>query len=857
MNQYYHGAMQDYAHMAFNNLFLTFEKIEDDAILVKRKKRGQNEKDMYLGALLYTESETIGDFEFEIDKERFLGKNYELIPDMVKHSKPYSQNMGLVTEPCLAMKRTIKLMPNEKITFDLILSVGYEKEGVKELLEKYKNTKVITKTFELSRAKVEAESIYLGLKGVEIENYQKLLSYIIFNNPLRKLNLYNLPKRIYSQSKLWKYGISGDLPIVLVKIQDLNDIYVINDILRAYEFYRSKNIKMDLVILNQEEYSYDQNINYEIENAISNRQMEYLKNIRGGIFILNTNQIEKDDLDLLEFKSNIIIDAKKGDIESGLKDLEEEYLKTLDNIGVDAKNEYIIQEETNNIINTDNNNLKYDNEYGGFSEDGKEYIIKINQNNKLPNVWSMILANETFGTLVTQNLGGFTWHKNSRLNRLSGWNNNAVMDIPSEIIYLKDYKTGNKWTLSDNLNDNSNQTHINYGFGYVNFKSIQNNIMHELLVFVPRKDNVKINVLNLKNLEPNKRNLKLIYYIKPVLEEDEIKTNGHIEVTKDNNLVIIKNLYKDSFKNNIAFVSSSEKIESYTGNKNFFIGKGNIKNPEGLDKVSLDNSSGLGENSCVAIQLNIELESFESKEIVLQFGEEKELLDVKDVSYKYSKVSNCMEEFKIVKDFWSNLLSRIQVKTPIESFNIMLNGWAEYQTIVSRLWSRTGYQQSGGAIGFRDQLQDTIGLKNININFMKEQILTACRHQFIEGDVEHWWHEDINRGIRTRFSDDLLWLCYVTFEYINYTGDNSILDIEVPYVMGELLPEGVDERYDVYLESKVKEDVYTHCIRAIDRSLNFGEHGLPKIGSGDWNDGLNTVGNKEKGESVWLRIFHI
>jgi len=849
--------MQDYAHMAFNNLFLTFEKLEDDAILVRRKKRGQNEKDMYLGALFYTEHETIGDFEFEIDKEKFLGKDYELIPDMVKHSKPYSQNMGLVTEPCLAMKRTIKIMPNEKITFDLIISVGYEKLGVTELLNKYKNTKVVTKTFELSRAKVETESIYLGLKGVEIENYQKLLSYIIFNNPLRKLKLYNLPKRIYSQSKLWKYGISGYLPIILVKIQDLNDIYVINDTLRAYEFYRSKNIKMDLVILNQEEYSYDQYINYEIENAILNRQMEYLKNIRGGIFILNINQIEKDDLDLIEFKANIIIEAKKGDIQTGLKDLEEEYLKTIDNIGVDAKNEYIIQEETNNVLNTDNSNLKYNNEYGGFSEDGKEYIIKLDKNNKLPNVWSMILANETFGTLVTQNLGGFTWHKNSRLNRLSGWNNNAVMDIPSEIIYLKDYKTGNKWTLSDNLNNYNSQTYINYGFGYVNFKNIQNNIMHELLLYVPRKDNVKINILKLKNLEPNKRTLKLIYYIKPVLGEDEIKTNGHIKVTKDNNLVIIKNLYKDSFKNNIAFVSSSEKIESYTGNKNFFIGKGNIKNPEGLDKVSLDNSSGLGENSCVAIQLNIELESFESKEIVLQFGEEKELLDVKDLSYKYSKVSNCMKELKIVKDFWSNLLNRVEVKTPIESFNIMLNGWAEYQTIVSRLWSRTGYQQSGGAIGFRDQLQDTIGLKNININFMKEQIITACRHQFIEGDVEHWWHEDINRGIRTRFSDDLLWLCYVTFEYINYTGDYSILDIEVPYVMGELLPEGVDERYDVYLESKVKEDVYTHCIRAIDRSLNFGEHGLPKIGSGDWNDGLNTVGNKQKGESVWLRIFHI
>lgn len=317
----------------------------------------------------------------------------------------------------------------------------------------------------------------------------------------------------------------------------------------------------------------------------------------------------------------------------------------------------------------------------------------------------------------------------------------------------------------------------------------------------------------------------------------------------------MKNLYKDNFKNNIAFVSSSESIKSYTGNKNFFIGKGNLANPEALDKVALDNSKGLGGNSCVAIEIEVELESFEEKEIVLQFGEEEDLLDAKDLSYKYSKVSNCVQELNSVKSFWYELLNRVEVHTPLESLNIMINSFVKYQTIVSRLWARSGYYQSGGAIGFRDQLQDTIGLKYVDIEFMKKQILIACRHQFIEGDVEHWWHEETNRGIRTRFSDDLLWLCYVVFEYINYTNDYTILDIEEPYVMGEELPDGVDERYDEYLESQIKENIYTHCIRAIDKSLNFGENGLPKIGSGDWNDGLNTVGNKKKGESIWLGFF--
>ncbi len=249
------------------------------------------------------------------------------------------------------------------------------------------------------------------------------------------------------------------------------------------------------------------------------------------------------------------------------------------------------------------------------------------------------------------------------------------------------------------------------------------------------------------------------------------------------------------------------------------------------------------------------LEPFESKEIVLSLGEENNMLNAKDMAYKYSKISNAKEELNRAKRYWYEILTRVQVKTPLESMNILLNGWAIYQTIVSRLWARTGYYQSGGAVGFRDQLQDTLGVKYIDAELMKNQILTQAKHQFIEGDVEHWWHEETNRGIRTRFSDDLLWLCYVTSEYIEYTGDKSLLDIEIPYLQGEQLEDGVDERYDLYLESNEKGSLYEHCIKAIEKSLNFGENGLPKIGSGDWNDGMNTVGNKKRGESVWLGFF--
>ena len=393
------------------------------------------------------------------------------------------------------------------------------------------------------------------------------------------------------------------------------------------------------------------------------------------------------------------------------------------------------------------------------------------------------------------------------------------------------------------------------GFGYVVEKTFKNQILHEIESFVAKEDRIKINIIKLTNTSGQKKKLKLLYYIKPVLGEDEIQTNGYIDVGMSNNVVIAKNLYTDNFKGDIAYVGSSEKIKSYTGSKNVFVGNGKIDEPQALNKVALGNSSGLGENSCIAIELEVELGQYETKEITLFLGEDSNEINVKDIAYKYSNISKAKEELNKVINFWYELLTRIQVKTPLESMNIMLNGWAVYQTIVSRLWGRTGYYQSGGAIGFRDQLQDTLGLKYIEPELMKEQILVQSRHQFIEGDVEHWWHEETQRGIRTRFSDDLLWLCYVVSEYIEYTGDVSILKEETPYLKGNELEDGIDERYDKYEEAEIKGTIYEHCIKAIERSLNFGENGLPKIGSGDWNDGLNTVGNKKKGESVWLGFF--
>ena len=850
---------QEYAHQAFNNLFLIFEYDENtNALILRRKSRNKNEQDVYLTTKLCTKSETIGDYEYEIDKEKFIGRCNFKIPKMIENSLPFSKKIGLVTEPIVAQKITIKIKPKEKVYIDLILSIDYEKEQAVKNLEKYDSIENVKRAFELSKATVETENRYLGIKGQDNVIYQKMLSYIIFENPIKRIYIEKLPRRSYTQEELWKYGISGDLPIILLKIKDANDIYVVKEVLKAYEFFRSKNIEIELVIIDEEKYSYENFVKEEIESEILNNHIAYLKNIRGGIFVILANEIERQDMELLSFVSSIIIDGHLGGLENRLNDLEEEYFEKCSNIK-DEKNIAEISDKNYKDYEYDLNQseLIFNNEYGGFSKEENEYCTKINNNTLLPTVWSNILANKKFGTITTENMGGYTWYKNSRLNRLSCWNNSATMDIPSEVIYIQDMDSKKTWSIGYNPMPDDENYYIIHGFGYSKYIHSCQGIIQELTIFVPENEPTKIYLLKLKNSTPNKKNLKIVYYIKPIMDEDEIKSNYYIDLNYDykSNSIYARNLYSRDFEENIMSVSCSEKIKSYTGNKKFFLGRGGLTNPDGLRKIMLDNDNSLGKSPCIAIEIEIALESFSEKEVSFILCAGEELIDIKNTVYKYSKISNCKLELSNIKNYWNSMLERIKVSTPIKSINIMLNGWTMYQTISSRLNAKSGFYQSGGAYGFRDQLQDTLGVAFLNPEIMKNQIIKHSEHQFIEGDVEHWWHEETKRGIRTKFSDDLLWLVFITLEYVKFTGDTSIWDIKTNYLKGDKLEDKKDEKYDYFDISNINGSIYEHCKKAINKSLNFGENGLPKIGSGDWNDGFNKVGNKGKGESVWLGFF--
>ena len=843
---------QDYAHPAFNNLFLKFDfDYEKNILEIKRKKRGLNEKEIYLEAKFSTEAEVIVDNEFEISSDRLNERGNFGIPKAIVDSLPMSNKAGLATNPQLAMKKTIKIYPKEKVALDFVISVNEEKEVAIRNLDKYINSENVRRAFEISKARADAENRYLRIKAKDLILYQKILGYIVFDNPLRKRQMKDKADRFYSQNELWKYGISGDLPIFLVRIKDLNDIYLIEQILKMYEFFRTRNIKVDIVFLDEEKYSYENVIRYEIEAKIADKHLEYMKNVKGGIYVLSKSEINKDDVDLLKFVSTLVIDSSKSDLEHSIDDMEEEYLEKISN-PQDAVFENMFEEEKSQ----EQDNLFENNEYGAFSPDGKEYWICHNKNNRLPTVWSNILANEKFGTVVTENMGGYTWYKNSRLNRLTAWHNDAFLDTPSEVIFMQDKKNGKTWSLGLNPMPDEYNYNVIHGFGYTKYIHTSDGIRQELEVFVPNEDSIKIGILKLNNKSLSRKKLRIVYYAKPVLQEDEIKSSKFIKVHYDvqANVLESQNLYENEFRS-IGYMSSSEKIRSYTGDKNFFLGKGGISNPDGMQRYKLNQDNGIGRDACMAIEIEVELDSISSKEIVLTLGSEDNIADVKNTAYRYSKVSNCKQELENVKKKWKSLLETIQVYTPVESTNIILNGWALYQTISSRLLGKTGFYQSGGAYGFRDQLQDSLSLKYVDPSRLKEQILKHSIHQFIEGDVEHWWHEDTGRGIRTKFSDDLVWLVFMVEQYIYTTGDKSILNIETPYVKGDPLHEEQDEKYDLFVESEIKESIYMHCVRALDRALNFGEHGLPKIGTGDWNDGLNTVGNKGKGESVWLGFF--
>lgn len=846
------SAIQDYTHKAFNNLFLSF-KLIDGIIVAKRKFRNEDEKDFYLAATFFSDNFQTNDLEFELDRKDLYGRQNFGVPFLIQNSIPFSKKIENTTNPIIAFRKSVDIKAGENTNIALVLGVSDSEDEAVQNVKKYMNFDTIERAISLSKAQSEAKIQYLGVRGKTVNLYQRILSHCL-NKCGKKAQIVD-GNKVYKTSELWKFGISGDNLILLVFVKNVGEIDIVDKLIGAFEYYRMQNMPVDLIIINDEKESYENYVRDAINDIISNHQLSSIEAM-GKIYVLNN--ICEDDIELLKVRANLIFYGGNGKIDFQLDEFDYEYSKVLKNIRYQDKNNInkINYNTSGSYEKINMEELEFYNEYGGFSSDGKEYVININKNKKLPLAWSNILANGNFGTVVTDAMGGYTWYKNSRLNRITALSNDAVQDMPSEVIYLQDCVSRQAWSLAVSPMPDDNEYYIKYGLGYSKYIHTSNDISQELEVFVPKTDSVKVNIIHLKNLIPQKRKIKIVFYAKLAMGEDELFSDGFINLQYDNNsnMILAKNIINENFQN-YAYIASSHEINSYTGNLDEFFGDGNLSNPEGIKIDRFSNTNSLNNDNIIAFNIELELETLEHKDIVIILGAEETIVNCKNMAYKYSELKNCYREYDLVRKFWNDMVNKIVIKTPDKSMNILINGWVLYQTLCSRLFARSGFYQSGGAFGFRDQLQDCMSLKYIDANYTRNQIIKHSEHQFIQGDVLHWWHDDTKRGVRTRFSDDLLWLAYVTYDYIEFTGDYSILDVQTTYLNGNLLDDGVDEKYDIFNSSDIKESIYMHCIRAIKKSCNFGKHGLPKIGSGDWNDGFSTVGNKGEGESVWLGFF--
>ena len=838
----------DLAHMAFSNLFVKTEVLENrEGILAHRRKRDESSDLNYIfhGAKVFGQEDSI--ISYETNRNNFLGRGNSLKRPQALE-KGNSNAVGIVLDPIMSISKKINIMPNKKTEIYYITGIASSKGKVIDILSKYNTKEKVNMAMDLISTKSQTEIGYLNLDHWNIELYEELLPYIFY----LKYNKNNKYKNMVSKAGigkegLWAHGISGDNPIVIVRIGDMEDLDNFTKAVNAHEYWTYKGLTVDLVVLFEEEDKYFRPLNQRILEIIHGIGGNVL-NTHGGIHIRNINSIEKDDLHLFYKRASLIINAREG-------------LKFGDDnpygkIKRKAAEITPIEHGKNSTLD-----LKFFNGYGGFSKNGREYVIRLQKGLNTPMPWANVVANKDFGFMVTEWGTGFTWSVNSRENKLTPWYNDLINDLPSEVLYLKDDDTGEFFSITPKPIRGEEEYLVYYGMGYAAFEHDSHGIEQRLTMFVPMEEKIKINLVHLKNITAKERKLRLFYYIRPVIGVTDEETQLFLETSIDKEKILaIRNLSNSEFMGSTIFISSSEEITSYTGDRLEFLG--NIPDyqcPRGISLSKLSGSVGGGYNPCGVIEVEITIPPHGEKELSFLLAEDREEDKGKEAIRKYKDIKASNTALGEVADFWDKTTKTIEVFTEDEALNNLMNSWLVYQTICSRIWARAGYYQVGGAFGARDQIQDTINMLYHRPEETRSQILENCAHQYVEGDIQHWWHpsydNDVNKGIRSKCSDDLLWLPYGVGKYIMVTEDYSILEEEVNYIESEPLKEDEYERYEVPRNSESKGTVYEHCIRAIERGINLSERNIPLMGSGDWNDGMGRVGYKGKGESIWLGWF--
>ena len=847
----------DNAHLAFSKLFLETEYIPSrEAILVHRRKRSHNDKDRWGIHVVVSNGKEYSPTEYETERVRFIGRGRTVSnPLVIMENLTLSNTSGTVLDPILSLRKNININPRSKTKISFATGIAESREDALRLIDQYHDIHAFEREEELAWTKTQSQLRHLNIDQTEAVMFQELASTIIFSNPQMRPSSENLQKNKKSQDGLWADGLSGDIPILSIKVYTQRDIPLVKLILRAHEYLRFKKIFFDLVILNNEISSYRMSLHDEIIKQTHIIGGFDLLNKNGGIFLINTGLISEDENNLFLSFSKVVIDGHKGTLKDQLKRLKlktpSEKIKSLD-IPISQKHNHYVQPLALP-------KLQFYNGIGGFNLEGNEYVIFLNKGQHTPAPWVNVIANNNdFGFIISETGNGYTWASNSRENRLTPWSNDPVNDAAGEAFYLRDEDTQNIWSPTPWPIRNDRPYLIKHGLGYSQFQYNNYGINHELTIFTSLNENIKIGRLKIKNTGIEKRRLSATYFAEWTLGNSRTQTTQYLVTKKieQQNILLAQNPFSNEYKNDIAFCALSGSNLTYTSDRKKFLGRnGSYQNPQGMKNKLLDQQCGAGLDPCAVLRTFIELNPQEEKEIIVLLGQSNDIEKINKLVNFHFDSKNISDVLNDINNFWDKTTSTIQIKTPAPEFDLMFNRWLLYQTLTCRMWARTALYQSGGAYGFRDQLQDSLGLIYSYPKLARDHIIKSASHQFPEGDVQHWWHPPSNKGVRTHFSDDLLWLPYVVSKYITKTQDWSILDELVHFVDAPLL---LPEQEDIYVQPKnttFSSSIYDHCVRAINHSLKVGIHNLPLIGAGDWNDGMNNIGLKGNGESVWVGWF--
>jgi cyclic beta-1,2-glucan synthetase len=841
----------DLSHTSFSNLFVETELVQGQhAIICRRRQRSPEEKFPVMFHLMKIHGKKEEEVSYETDRLKFIGRtNTPMNPQAMTTSGKLANSEGTVLDPIVSIRYKITLEADESVILDLLVGAADTREICQGLIDKYQDKHHKDRVFELAWTHSQVVLHQINASEAEAQLYNRIAGSVLYINPALRADASVLVKNHRGQGGLWPFSISGDLPIVFISVEDQSNIEIVRQLIQAHSYWRLKGLAVDLVIWNESHGGYRQNLQNQILGLTGGVTDEK----PGGVFIRSADQISNEDRILLQTVARISITGHQGNLQDYING------KTTPRFNIP----YLVPSQSplplaQAIIAPAKKELRFDNKIGGFNQSGDEYIITVDDKNVTPSPWVNVLTNPNFGTLISESGQAYTWSENAHEFRLTPWNNDPVSDTGGEVFYIRDEETGHFWSVTP-LPLTSHQPYtIRHGFGYSVFEHTEDGIQSELTVYVDAEATIKFSAIKLKNISGRQRKMTVTGYTEWVLGDLKQKSSMYVTTEPDaeTGTLFTKNTYSTEFSEVVAFFDTDDINKTFTGSRTEFIGRNrSLQNPEALSRLRLSGKKGIGVDPCAALQVNIELTVGQQRDVVFKLGTGKNFNEAKNLVKRFRGRDKSIEALDKVKAFWKKILSTIQVQTPDKSVDLMANGWLLYQTLACRMWGRTGFYQSSGAFGFRDQLQDSMAVIQALPDVTRRQIILFASKQFKEGDVMHWWHPPVGRGVRTHCSDDFLWLPYVVHCYVRSTGDRGILQEQIPFLEGRFLTLEEESHYDLPAVSHESGTIYEHCVRAIRNGMKYGAHGLPLMGRGDWNDGMDRVGILGKGESVWLGFF--